>query len=1293
MKSFYTIICLLLSVIFYAQESFSIKWNSYTTYNFGTEIKQLPHFECNGLKTKASFEKNNIFMNFKYSKGNEVEISNLVWEEINKNELYDIIPNLLNEEEVKSISYQPVNGSKIAFISLNLLKKENNKFKRLVSFTISNANTNNRIYTMREQVGNTENPLANGNFYKIKIDSSGVYKITYQFLQQNGLNPSNINPLNFRIYGNGGIMLPEYNQDTKYASLQENAIQVVGGEDGVWNEEDYALFYAQDTNAYNLYNITNGNGYKRRETRTDRPNHFKNIYDDVAYYFINFDLGRGKRIQEIDISLPSEMITKYDAYQFIDKDEINLLKLGRTWVESNPFINTKNITFTTQNSLNPEDRVTYRTRVIGYNSQGNSITYNINNQNNTTSVITNTDYFPSLFFGSLTGISSNTITINMIPNISNNPNGSFYFDYAEIQYKQPLSFNGKQMNFRDFSLESGSNTKYGFSISNASTLEQVWDITDITNVKKTVNKGSSNEYKFAYITDDPYFNNEFVAFNTANTYEPTYVGKIENQNLRGLQNIDYLIITQPHMISEANRLANYHTIKNNFNTAVVDINKIYNEFSSGSKDLTAIRDFITYLNTPNGTLKYVLLLGDTSFDYKDVYANNDNIVFSYQSEESGGFSNSFVMDDYIVMTSPQTTSFITNIMPDIPIGRLPASNVTEAKEMIDKTLAYYNALPGQSSPFGVWRLNLDFVVDDDKDGGIPFHTVMNNTITNVFEEPTDKPEYNVKKLYSDAFNAENSAGGQRYPQVNQAITNDIGNSLFIFYFGHGGPYGWAQERVLTSNEINTFNNFSSVYSRFPLVSTITCEFALWDNPDVFSAGEQVIKKSNGGAATIITSSRALRVSYGTSFTDDFIKKLFELNTDNDFKTLGNSYLEARQEFGTHVDHFKVNFLGDPAMKLSRPKKLIEFDEIETPTPDMIRALDFVTIRGHINKEDGTLDSEFNGKIVINIFDKLLNKSTLNNDGNLTPTLNYTEEEGAIVKTSGNVVNGIFEVQFYVPNDINYTPGDGRILAYADNGEKDVFNNINYRIGDINPDGLNDNEPPKVKLFMNNTNFVNGGITNKTPLLLACLTDDTGINATGAGIGHDITVYLDGEIINTTVLNDFYNPGEGNGCVASSLEEYQKGSVTYPFRDLKPGKHTLTFKVWDINNNSTTETLDFIVRDPNEENLVINRLLNWPNPFTDKTYIQFEHNCDDILEVNVQIYTITGKLVRTINQSVTAEPYLEGYRTPVQAIEWDGKDDFGSNVAKGTYIYKVFAKSATNQCKGSAQGIEKMVILK
>lgn len=1300
-KLLFLLISVIASCLLQAQR-YSINWQESNTLDYGIKTIEYPFFTNNGYQPEANSVY--IYQKINAEQWKNLTVKNLVWEKISAKELYDLDENLLPDFDQFDVLPGTEEGQVVVRVST--LKKEQNSIYRLSSFevatkSVTQKTTASKASSLTSKVGTEENPLSSGTFYKIKVDTSGVFKITADFLRKNGINPSNITPANFRIYGNGGIMLPEFNGDERYAALQENAIQVVGGEDGVWNDGDYALFYAQGPDGYNLYDRTNGNGYKRTETRTTRCNHLKNIYEDYAYYFINFDKGVGKRIEDATASLPTDLITRFDNYQVIDIEDKNLQKLGRIWT-GDAFNTAISKTFKTRYPILNTDEVKYFAQVVGYNAQGTQISYDINGTKNGSGSIsvTGEDYVPLRYNGTTTGISGNTVTFNFTPNISSNPNGSFYFDFAEIQYKEDLIYNGTQLNFRDFSIIEGSLDLYGFQVSDATEIEQVWDVSDITNVKRKINQSASNSvFSFGYLADSPYFNNEFVAFKNSAAYTPTFVEKIDNQDLSSLSNIDYLIITQDSFKTQAQRLADYHTTQNSYNVAIVTPEQIYNEFSSGSQDITAIRDFVTRLNTTNGSLKYLFILGDASYDYKNKTTNNDNIVPSYESEESGSYVTSYVTDDYYTMTSTQVSPWLYLNLPNLPVGRLPASNVTQAKLLIDKTLAYYNALPSQSSPFGEWRMKMDFVVDDDNDGGQIFHDVINSALVTNFETSTDKPEYNIRKLYLDAFPAEITAGGQRFPQVNQAISSDVGNSLYMFYFGHGGINGWAQERVLTTTEIDAFNNFNSLYSKFPLVSTITCEFTLWDNPDVYSAGEQFIKHSEGGAANMVTSSRAIGVSYGFIFSKIFMNQLFKLY-DDDFISIGDAHLLAKKQRGYDSNHLKVNFLGDPAMKLSRPKKLMVIDNIETPVSGQMRALDFVTISGHINKEDGSLDSSFNGRVAINVFDKRLTKTTLNNDGGLKPVLTFTEEGSPIVKASGKVANGNFTVEFYVPKDINYEIGTGRLLGYADNFSSagssayDVFTNQAQTVGDINPDGLNDSTPPTIQLYMNNTNFADGGITDQNPTLLACVTDDTGINSTGAGIGHDITVILDGEVVNTIVVNDYFSSGESNGCVNVSLKDYQKGSVAYPFRNLEPGEHQITFKVWDMNNNSSTATLNFVVEDESAQNLIIKKPLNWPNPFTNKTYVQFEHNCDDILDVNVQIYTITGKLVKTISTSVTAEPFLEGYRTPRTAIEWDGTDDYGATVGKGTYIFKIFAKSNNqDKCKGSATAIEKMVMLK
>lgn len=1296
-------IALLIGVpLLHNAQNVQIKWAGSVVVDYGFVKKTFPKFSNDGYGTDGK----NVYIDYKISGNANVKAVNASWQPVSMSEIGDLNPFQLPQGEVSAVSASgnstaTGNGS---VLHVAAFKFDGTRVYRLSSFDVQEVPSSaSARRDLPSKLGTTANPLANGVFYKIKIDKSGIFKITTKFLSDIGLKPSDVDPRNLRIYGNGGVMLPEIPDDPRYAALQENAVQVIGEEDGRWDAGDYALFYAQGPNGFNLYQNTTG-GTQRTENREDNALHVQNVYDDNAYYFLNFDQGPGKRVLKEDTAIPAEMISTYDDYQAVDDEKINLLKIGKVWV-GDAFTGTKTVNFSTRTPLQASDRIYYRASVVGYNAQNNIVRFNINGQQNYATTVPNTpDAFSKIntFKGTVSGLSGNSIAINITADLTANPAGGLYFDYAEVMYPQELQFNGTQMNFRKYSIAPGSGQQVGFVMSNAAAAEQVWDVSDPTNAKFKVNNASlAGTYSFGYSASDPFFNNEFVAFNSASAYSPAFVGKIGNQDLHSLSNVDYLIITQPEMFGEAKRLAAYHQQKNKFHVEIVDVGQIYNEFSSGRRDVTAIRDFAAYLHNERGGLRYMLILGDASFDVRNRTLGNDNIVPSYESEDSGSFTSSFVTDDYFAMVNKGASPLLYYNTPAFAVGRLPASNVTEAKLLVDKTLAYYNALPGQSSPFGLWRMKLDFVVDDDADGGEPFHNVVNQNIADNFEKD-QRTEYNISKLYLDAAEPVITSAGQRYPQINDAISNDMGNSLFMFYFGHGGITGWAQERVYNDEEIRKFNNYNAAYSHFPFVSTITCEFTLWDNPFVVSAGEQTVKHKNGGAAAMITSSRALGVDYGKKFSKTYLHNIFELNNAGQFNTLGEAFLKSKVQFGGHPDHLKVNLLGDPAMQLSRPLPNLTIDKVESPDSEKLRALDFVKISGQVKKPTGEIDTSFNGRVSVNVFDKRLQKKTRNNDNNpqMLPLLDYSEEGSAVVKASGKAVNGQYTVQFYVPKDINFSDGNGRILAYADNFETakseayDVFAQKIIKIGGINPNGITDSTPPKISLFMNNTNFADGGITSQNPLLLACITDDTGINSTGSGIGHDITVVLDGEVVNTAVLNDFFTAGETNGCFSGSLEEYQKGSVAYPLRNLSPGKHQLVLKVWDINNNFSTAALNFTVKDESEQKLTINRPLNWPNPFTDRTFIQFEHNCDDILNVNVQIYTITGRLVRTLSQQVTTEVFRQGFRTPAKAIEWDGTDDYGATVGKGTYIFKILARSENqDKCKGAATAMEKMVLLK
>ena len=1295
MKNKFLPFIFLYSIIVLSQD-IQINWDGFKNIsNDSTQISNYPIF-----KNNYAVENNQIYFVFaqKTANSGSISIRNLNWEPISKNELFDFNEKLIPKE---FSSVAKINLARDEFyISIKLIpfKKENNQIYRLRSFSyfIDNKKSANRV-SNSATVTPITSILNSNNFYKIKVDTTGVFKIDRAFLVSHFSESivSAINPKNIRIYGNGGKMLNENIDDFRYTDLQENAIEVIGENDNTFDTNDYILFYAQGPNSWNL--PSNGS----------LPNHETNLYENYAYYYLNFDIGVGKRIQDDgSTSIPSSFFTSYDDFRVYDPEKFNINQNGRIWVGDSFLVkDTQSVSFTISN-FDSSAPLICRYSVLTNQANNQKIALDFNGSNISNSIISSTGFYNEFIQTlSISTNTSNTIQATLKVDSSPNPSGVIYFNYIELIFKQKLSYNGKQFNFRRRE-NLNTNSAFGFKISNNSGLEQVWDVSDITNISRKKDLIAGGDFEINYQSNSPDFRNEFVAFNSSSAFKPTFVGKIDNQNIHSIQDTDMLIVAPKAFLSQANQLKNYHKTLSNLDVNIVSPQEIYNEFSSGSQDITAIRDFFRYVyQTSRKRLKYVLLLGDSSYDYKDRISNNTNIIPSYQSYQSNPIStsNGYVTDDYYTILDDGEIGLDTSQL-DIAIGRLVADDVPEAQLLTNKIVMYNNELSSQKTathsynPFGDWRLKTHLVVDIDK-GIAPFHQDIEIGLANWFE--TNRKIYTVRKLYQDAYVATSTPAGLRFPQINDGITNAVSTgSLYLSYFGHGGPRGWSQYRVLTDSDISTYNNLNVEFTRLPLITTVTCDFTVWDNPAIFSGGENLLKKTDGGAIGIITTSRPIFVFFGEIFTPILNRRLFEYSdpTNTSYVPMGEALRRSKVEFGNFNDNLKIALLGDPALPLAFPPRGIKISTINginaNSFTDVIRALDFVTIEGEVLNASNTKDLTFTGKIDATLYDKPIDKETVDNLGTLG-TMNFKEQVNAIYKGSTNVTNGAFKLQFYVPKDINYTVGLGKLVLYAYNYKIDAATfKDDIKIGGINPNGINDDEGPGIKLYMNNTNFANGGITDRNPVFIACVTDSTGINATGSGVGHDITAVLDNDIDGTLVLNEYFAGGEQSPCSYPNLKDYQKGKVAYQLNNLDLGNHTIHFKVWDINNNSSTASLDFIVMNDGTNGLVINKPLNWPNPFSDKTYFHFEHNCDDILEVQVQIFTISGKLIKTIRQSVTSNPFREGYRTDKFGIPWDGLDDFGDKVGKGVYVYKLNVRGQNaERCTGGATAIEKLVILK
>lgn len=1117
--------------------------------------------------------------------------------------------------------------------------------------------------------GQSNSILSNGNWAKFSVDTTGVFKINKILLEDIGISTSGLDPKTIKIYGIGGGMLPEKNSDFRFSNIPENAIYIEGEDDGVFNDNDYILFYSKGPDTWEVNSLSK------------TANHKKNIYSDKTYYFITSGGSNGKRIsQQPEVANPAVLqINKYDDFIFYEKENVNLFAVGQQWFgEDFSIENSQSFKLSFPNIVT-NSTMNIKVRGVAASSLSSSMQVKVNGQ----------DVY-SLNFSGVSNLTlansreqsksvpaSENIDVVIDYNNGGNPSAKAYLDYIEIIGEKNLKTSGSQFTFRSFDA-ANSNGVVEYQIENANSISQVWDVTNVTNAQSISNQSSGNDFTFKA---NGGVLKEYVVIGTTGFLTPKKEQtNLANQNLHAIKDINYLVITNTTLKSEAERLANYHRDNSGLTTQVVLIDEIYNEFASGSKDITGIRDFIKYVYDSNSSadkkLKYVSFFGDASYDFKDRISGNNNIVPTYQAYESFNLATSYVTDDFFGFLEdnegemPLSTSF-SNQTLDVATGRIPVSTVQQAKEVVDKILSYYNG-----ANFGDWR-NTITLVADDIDRSDAFDTGSERRLQEGMERIADtikkrKPIFNINKIYAEAYKQETSSGGERYPQVNLAITNAIEKGSLVFdYFGHGGEDGFASERILEKPQIQAFNNSKTL----PLFITVTCEFSRFDNPNRITAGELVFWNKNGGAASMITTTREVFISTGQRFNEDLVKVLLEFN-DEDL-TIAETLQKVKNGFSSTQKYF-IYYLGDPAMKLAIPQPNVQITKMNgkdiTQPTDTIKALSKIRFEGIVTDKNNNQLNDFNGTLSTTIFDKPIDITTLGqNEFGITMT--YDSQISKLFKGKSSVKNGTFQFDFVVPKDIKIAYGKGKLSFYAENNvEEKSGANFDIVVGGINTSAPEDTTGPEVQIFMNDESFLDGGNTNSSPNLLVNLSDANGINTSITAVDHDIVAILDGDQTNPIVLNDFYE---------TALDDYTKGKVNYQLRDLEPGPHTIKIKAWDTYNNSSEATLNFVV--VSDAGLTLRNVLNYPNPFVNYTEFWFNHNKpNDALEVQVQIFTVSGKLVKTINQNITTTGTLS------RSINWNGLDDFGNKIGKGVYIYKLSVKSTTSNL--SAVKYEKLVIL-
>jgi len=1087
--------------------------------------------------------------------------------------------------------------------------------------------------------------LSSGKWYRIATEHTGIYRIGYEDLSEMGVDPGSLDPRMIRIFGNGAGMVPEMNSDPRYDDLHENAIYVHGEEDGAFNEEDYILFYGQSPVTWKYVGFNNYGLFQ----------HQINFYTDKTSYFLNFDLGAGKRIAttEYPALVPNIVVDEFSDYAAHESDTFNILKTGREWYGERFADQTSYEYGFSFPNIVQDYPVSLETIIAAHSVEESKFDYYYNDQHlleaNVSKIIIGTTVYAWTAEPDTIGFEAElgdevSIRVDYNKPVSTSVG---WMNYITLNARRHMIFTQPFMSFRDH-LGYGPGQIAEYRISGANENLVVWDVTDPINIGKQEGALSSGVYSFVAPAEEI---REYITFDGSGFKTVEFIEEIENQNLHAYDPVNYIIVSHPDFMNEAERMLEIHQHLDQLSGLIVTPQEIYNEFSSGKQDPAAIRDFVRMLwerDDPNTRKMYLLLLGDASYDYKDRIPDNANFVPAYQSLEALKLGYSFVTDDFFGLMDPGDGVNAWGKSVEIGIGRFPVHTVKQATEMVDKVETYLTMKPEVLQP---WRNDIYFIAHD---GDQNLHFNQAEKLQNMID--TGYKEYNRHKIYCDAFPLVSTSSGDLYPDVNDAIDRMMGyGSLIVNYTGHGGESGWAFQRILDIPMINSWTN----WNRLPLFITATCEFSRYDEPGIISAGEWVFLNPVGGGIGLLTTSRLAWADPNFRLNRSVYNYMFK-RPDGDYYKIGDIVRLAKteQNNGTNIKNFVL--LGDPAMKLAYPDNMVRTISINGAEPifhaDTLTSMSAVTLEGAIIDYEKDTLYDFNGIVFVKLFDQDITMSTLGNSGGSFPS--EFEIQGQLLYDGrASVINGAFSCTFYMPKNMSANYGRGKVSYYA-------YDTVNMRdaqgysrvwTGGVSPDAPHDMEGPEMKLYINNTNFISGQLTDSDPVFLAYLHDEHGINSTGNGIGRDITLTLDGDPSTTVVLNNLFDPDK---------DTYQSGWVSYPYSDLPDGKHTLTLKAWDIMENVTEQSIEFEVSV--EGPVELSGVMNYPNPFSDVTYFVFDHNKpNNSFDIEIRIFNINGQWVETLMAHSSASGLS------ISPLEWDGTDSGGNKLGNGVYIYRLY----------------------
>ena len=1106
--------------------------------------------------------------------------------------------------------------------------------------------------------------MHSGDWYKLAVEKTGVYRISFDLLKKMGINPGQINPQNVQIFGLKGGMLPQPNDISRPGDLLECAIAVSGEEDGRFDKSDYILFYAEGPDRYEYHPAREIFFYEN------------NLYSDRNFYFLTLGTDPGKRLG-VSENIPGQfpLITTFNDFAYHETDTYNAEKSGREWFgEKFGLVNSHTITFDLP-GITAGSTVKVVSDVMGQSYSNASFDVFFNN---VPIAEQNISPIPSGRY-SVKGLHTrDTLALNAddigtagrasqeikYAFVKGQGASQAYLDFLLLDFSRHLSLYGNQTVF--VSASSLLNPVSTFKLTGLNNDVQVWDITDHHNVRIQEFALQETEGAFSATTGDL---KKWVVFNS--TFPaPSFISRINNQNLSGLPTPNLLIITHPDFKPEADRLAAHRAGYNNWSVNVVTTEEIYNQFSGGRQDVSALRDFAKLLYDKNpSAFKSILLFGKGSYDYKDRVVNNTNFVPTYQSRNSLHPLQTYSSDDYFAFLEAGEGSWIESPAEhhtlDVGVGRIPVSSVEEARNVVDKIIDYDT----DQKTFGAWRKKIVFVADDgnSEDNFTSLHQYQADQLANVIDQ--NYPEFDTRRIFMGSYKKNVQPNGETVPEMVDDIKRVFDQGALIINFtGHGSETVWTDENILTKTTIEELSN-----DRYPFLVTATCEFGRQDDPLRISSAEKSLTRKDAGAIGLVTTSRPVNATTNFNLNEAFYEALFEQSSTG-YSTIGEVFRKTKNNSTSGVSNRNFSLIGDPSMSLALPQYSVHVNAITTSFgSDTLKALSTVTVTGEIRGAENVIATSFNGLVEATLFDKEKEFVTI---GKNNPPFQYRQWDNAVFRGKATVKDGVFGFSFIMPKNIAYQVGAGKLSLYAfdaSTGLDATGVDTNLRIGGSEDDVPADVMPPRIRLYMGDTTFVSGGVTTSDTYLVVKLEDENGINISGYGIGNSLIAHLDDDA-SRFVLNEYY---------VSDTDTHKKGSIRFPILGLSPGPHTITVHAWDVHNNPAEASISFVVTDGDA--IVIEAFGNYPNPFQANSTLFFTHNrSGDDLRAQLFIFSLTGDLIKSAEFSIAESEYH------INLIEFSAFEESGKKLPPGLYLARLIVRSSSNGSKN--EKVTKLIVL-